>query len=401
MKITEVRLTQLRGTMDFPGEFWEERLIRPIDVYPEHKAEGPAWLEKLDEGRYRMQSIFVELVTDEGVNGIGGPISMDQAFIIDTEFKRLLIGADPRAHELIWDKLYRSSVHGRKGPTMMAISAIDCAIWDLKGRWANAPVYRLLGGPTRTEIPAYASMLGFSIEPDQAAQRAMDIVDEGYRAMKWFFRDGPADGREGMERNLTLVREIRDAVGDDVDIMLDCWMSWDVPYTIKMATLLEEYEPRWLEEPVMPDKIESYAEIRRWVNVPISGGEHEYTRWGLKQLMDAQAVDVLQPDIYWCGGITETLKICAIASTYDLPVVPHGHSSNATAHLIASQPANLCPIQEYLLKWNTIHQWFLKTPITPQGGLIELPDTPGLGMDLDESKIEEQRTLSWEPRPWS
>ena len=225
MKITEVRLFQVRGTMEFPGEFWEDRLIRPIDVYPEHKAEGPAWLEKLEAGKYRMQSTFVEIVTDEGVNGIGGPISMDQAFIIDAEFKRLLLGADPIAHELIWDKLYRSSVHGRKGPTMMAISAVDCAIWDLKGKWANAPVYRLLGGPTRTEIPAYASMLGFSVEPDRAAQRAIEAVDEGYQAMKWFFRDGPTDGREGMERNIALVRAIRDAVGEDVDIMLDCWMS--------------------------------------------------------------------------------------------------------------------------------------------------------------------------------
>jgi L-alanine-DL-glutamate epimerase-like enolase superfamily enzyme len=401
MKITEVRLFQVRGTMEFPGEFWEERLIRPIDIYPEHKAEGPAWLEKLDEGRYRMQSIFLEIVTDEGVKGIGGPISMDQAFIIDTELKRLLVGADPLAHELIWDKLYRYVVHGRKGPTMMAISAVDCALWDLKGRWANAPVYRLLGGPTRTEIPAYASMLGFSIDPDAAAQRAVDIVGYGYRATKWFFRDGPTDGREGMERNLALVAALRDAVDEDIDLMFDCWMSWDVPYTIKMAELLEEYNPRWLEEPVQPDKIESYAEIRRRVNVPISGGEHEYTRWGIKQLLDAQAVDVLQPDIYWCGGITETLKICALASAYDVPVVPHGHSTQATAHLIASQPATLCPILEYLLKWNVIHQYFLKAPLVPQGGVVTLPETPGLGMDLDDAKIEEQRPLSWEPRPWS
>jgi len=168
-----------------------------------------------------------------------------------------------------------------------------------------------------------------------------------------------------------------------------------------MSELLVEYEPRWLEEPVLPDKIDSYAEIRRRSEIAISGGEHEYTRWGLKQLMDAQAVDVLQPDIYWCGGITEMLKICALASTYDLPVVPHGHSTNATAHLIASQPATLCPLLEYLIKWNTIHQWFLYRPITPVGGVITLDDRPGLGMELDESKIEKRRELSWEPRPWS
>jgi L-rhamnonate dehydratase len=401
MKVTELRLLELRGTMEFPGEFWEERLVRPIDVYPEHKAEGPAWLERLGDGRYRMESIFVEVRTDEGVTGIGGPIPLDQAFILDTQLRRLVEGADPLAHELIWDKLYRYSVHGRKGATMMAISALDCALWDLKGKWANAPVYRLLGGPTRTRIPAYASALGYSIEPGRAAARAREMVKQGYRATKWFFRNGPADGPDGMARNVALVGALREAVGEDVDLMLDCWMSWDVPYTVRMAERLEEYHPRWLEEPVLPDKIESYAEIRRRVSIPISGGEHEYTRWGLKQLMDADAVDVLQPDIYWAGGITELLKICAIASTYDLPVIPHGHSTPATAHLIASQPANLCPLLEYLIKWNEVHQFFLKTPLKPINGVVTLPDTPGLGMELDESKIEQQRVLSWGSTPWT
>jgi L-rhamnonate dehydratase len=177
--------------------------------------------------------------------------------------------------------------------------------------------------------------------------------------------------------------------------MLDCWMSWDVPYTIAMAERLEDYAPRWLEEPVLPDKIDSYAEIRRQVRVPIAGGEHEYTRWGLKALMDAEAVDVLQPDIYWAGGITEMLKICALASTYDLPVIPHGHSTPASAHLIGSQPINVCPRLEYLVKWNEVHQFFLKHPLKPHGGVVRLPDTPGLGMDLDEAKIDTQRVMRW------
>jgi L-rhamnonate dehydratase len=174
-----------------------------------------------------------------------------------------------------------------------------------------------------------------------------------------------------------------------------------VPYTVQMAERLEDYHPRWLEEPVLPDKIESYAEIRRRVDIPISGGEHEYTRWGLKQLMDAEAVDVVQPDIYWAGGISEVLKICALASCYDLPVIPHGHSTPATAHLIASQPANVCPLLEYLVKWNAINQFFLKAPLEPRDGVVTLTDTPGLGMDLDEAKIEEQRDLSWGALPWA
>jgi L-alanine-DL-glutamate epimerase-like enolase superfamily enzyme len=276
---------------------------------------------------------------------------------------------------------------------MMALSVVDCALWDLKGKWAGVPVYRLLGGPVREEIPAYASMLGYSLEPELVARRAQEMVARGYRAMKWFFREGPTDGPEGIAKNVELVRTLREAAGPDVEIMLDCWMSWDVPYTIEMARRLAPYAPRWLEEPVLPDKIPQYAEIRRSVGTPIAGGEHEYTRWGLKALMDAGAVDVLQPDIYWAGGISEMLKICALASAYDLPVIPHGHSVPATIHLIASQPVTTCPLLEYLDKWNTIHQYFLKHRIEPVDGKVTLPTTPGIGMELDEARVQEMVEL--------
>ena len=395
MRIGDVRLRHVSGRMRFEGDFWEERLIRPVDVYPKYRAQGPEVLPKTDDGAYGIETFFVEIESDEGVVGIGGPIPREQAFLIDADLKPHLIGADPLAHEVVWDTLYRVSVHGRKGLTMMAISAVDCALWDLKGRYFNTPVYRLLGGPTRSEIPAYASALGYSVEPDRAAERAREFVRQGYTATKWFFRNGPADGPQGMVRNSQLVSALRGAIGDEVDLMLDCWMSWDVPYTVAMAERLEDYEPRWLEEPVLPDKIESYAAIRRQVRVPISGGEHEYTRWGLQALMDAEAVDVLQPDIYWAGVITEMLKICALASTYDLPVIPHGHSTPASAHLIASQPTSVCPLLEYLIKWNEIHQFFLKTPLKPERGVVHIPETPGLGMDLDEAKIESQRIVRW------
>lgn len=395
MKITRVRLWQLTGSMPFEGEFWEERLIRPIDIYPEHKREGTNWLPKVEPGRYRMTSVFVELETDAGVSGIGGPITLDQAFVIDTQMRGLIEGADALAHERLWDRIYRAQVHGRKGVAMMALSAVDCAMWDLKGRVANLPVHRLLGGPTRTAVPAYASALGYSLEPALVAQRAREMVAQGYTATKWFYRHGPSDGRAGMVKNEELVATLRDAVGPDVEIMTDAWMSWDVPYTLEMARRLERYRPRWIEEPVLPDKIDSYAAIRRQSVVPIAGGEHEYTRWGLHQLMAAGGVDVVQADIYWAGGITEMLKICAIASAYDLPVIPHGHSTPASIHLIAAQPEPLTPMVEYLIKWNEIHQFFLKSPVKPVNGLVHVPETPGLGMDLDEAKIEERHELSW------
>jgi L-rhamnonate dehydratase len=299
-----------------------------------------------------------------------------------------VVGESPWASERIWDRIFRSQVHGRGGAAMMALSALDCALWDLKGKLAGVPVYRLLGGPTRTEIPAYASALGYSLEPSRIRERAKWITADGYCATKWFFRHAPLDGPEGIRKNLELARTLRDAVGEDIEIMLDCWMSWDVPYTIDMAQRLAELRPWWLEEPLMADKErEGCAAIRRKSPIRIATGEHQYTRWGLKGLMDGGSADILQPDIYWAGGISEVVKICAIASTYDLPVIPHGHSVPATAHVIASQPPNLCPIIEYLIKWNEIHQFFWKEPVKPVGGIVRVPDKPGMGVEIDDAKV--------------
>jgi L-rhamnonate dehydratase len=396
MKITAVRVFEVQGTMQHNEDvFWEERLNRPVDIYPEHKAEGTVWISAEAKGNYHIKAYFVQIETDANVYGIGGPMPEEQAWIVEKQLKPMLLGHDALAIERLWDRMYRHSVHGRKGVNMMAMSVVDCALWDLKGKWYNAPVYELLGGPTRTEIPAYASALGYSLDPELVQERAQRMVAEGYTATKWFFRDGPTDGKAGIERNMRLVRTLRESVGPDVDIMLDAWMSWDVPYTVQMARRMEEYTPRWIEEPVLPDKIDQYAEIRATINIPVSGGEHEYTRWGVKQLLDVRAVDVLQTDIYWCGGISESMKICALASAYDIPVIPHGHSTPASAHLIAAWPEPTTPLLEYLIKWNEIHQYFLATPLKPINGIVTLPTAPGLGMELDEAKMESKREVSW------
>ncbi len=388
MKIADVRVLRLEGVMAHDGPFWEERLIRPIDIYPEHRHAGRDGMISLSEREVRITAFFLEIEADSGVIGIGGPFPEEQGYFIQRSFRPLLLDQDPLAVERIWDQLYRHAVHGRKGVEMMALSAVDCALWDLKGNHFHAPVCSLLGGPVRTEVPAYASALGYSLEPDRVQERARQMVAAGYGATKWFFRDGPTDGKAGMARNERLVRTLREAVGPEVDIMLDCWMSWDVPYTIKMARRLADYDPRWLEEPVLPDKIDQYVAIRRAVDIPVSGGEHEYTRWGLKQLMDVGACDVLQPDIYWAGGISEMMKICALASAYDLPVIPHGHSTPASIHLIAAWPVVTCPLLEYLIKWNEVHQFFLLHPVKPVNGHVTVPTGPGLGMALDKSKCE-------------
>jgi L-alanine-DL-glutamate epimerase-like enolase superfamily enzyme len=404
MKITDLRLRQLTGSFEHEGEYWEERLNRPIDIYPEHKTDGPMGRfgtpTRLEDGRYQLKAVYLQIDTDEGVSGLAGPIVGEVGFIIDQAFRKLLIGQDPRPTERLWDKMYRDAVRGRKGATMMAISAIDCALWDLKGQWLQQPVHVLLGGPVRTKIPAYASMLGYSLEPEKVAARVKEIVAQGFSGIKWFPRYGPTDGREGMRHNLELMQTVREAAGPDIDIMLDPWMSWDVPYTIAFAKKIAEYEPWWIEEPVLPDKIETCAEIRRLSAVPIATGEHEYTRWGHKQLLDARAADVLQPDTYWAGGISEMMKICAMASTYDIPVIPHGHSIPANIQLIAALPATTAPLAEYLVKWNVV-QHFWKEPVQPVNGSIAVPTRPGMGVELDPAKIESERDLQWSDGPTS
>jgi L-alanine-DL-glutamate epimerase-like enolase superfamily enzyme len=394
MLITAVKLRRVSGTLPTQADFWEERLVRPIDVYPEyrHRTDYEGGVQSADG--FRISAVFVEIETSSGVCGRAGPIPEAVGYIIAHSLRRVLIGQDAIAGEKLWDQMHRIMVHGRQGDAMLAISAIDCALWDLRGKWLGQPVYRLLGGPTRAAVPAYASMLGFAVlDPALVRVRAQEYQALGYTAQKWFFRHGPMSGREGLLKNVELVRTLREAVGDDYDLMFDCWQAMDVNYVVDLADRIREYRPRWLEECVMPDRIDSYRRIKQKTDIPLAGAEHEYTRWGFKRFIEAGALDVLQPDIYWCGGLSETLKIAALATVHDLVTIPHGHSSQATIHFSVTQSPIHTPYQEYLVKWNMIHQHFLRTPVVPVDGLIHAPDEPGLGMELDPRRIETDSEL--------
>lgn len=389
MHIADVRLRRLEGVLPTDGDLWEQRLVRPLDVYPEFRDredhEGGA---QTPDG-FRVVSHFVEIETDDGLVGRAGPVPEQVAFIVARDLRRLLVGADPIAGEKRWDQMHRSQVHGRAGGTMLAISAVDCALWDLRGRWLGQPVHRLLGGPTRETVPAYASMLGFTVtDLDLVHARAQEYRDLGYTAQKWFFRFGPMSGYEGLRRNVDLVRTLREAVGDDYDLMFDCWQSMDVTYVTELASRIARYRPRWLEECVMPDRIDGYRQLRRRLDIPLAGGEHEYTRWGFRRFVDAEALDVLQPDIYWCGGLSEILKIAAYATAHDLVTIPHGHSAPATLHFSVTQSPIHTPYQEHLVKWNAVHQLFLRHPVDPVDGVLHAPREPGMGMDLDTTRAD-------------
>jgi len=395
MVITGVRFERVKGTWDYRGPLGEERLVRPVDIYPEFRSAGAeaAGIAPGGGPPYAIEGIFLYVDTDEGVSGMYGPVQGNLVPIIARQLAPIVVGEHPHAVARMWDKMYRNAIHGRKGETMMAISTLDIALWDLKGRLLDTPVYQLLGGPTREKVRAYASMLGHSIAPEMVAERARKVADEGYTATKWFFRYDPTEGPAGQRKNLELIRNVRAAVGDDVDIMFDAWSSWDVPYTIRMAELAADSRPWWFEEPVMPDMIPQYAEIRRSVStVAISGGEHEYTRWGIKALLDAGAVDILQPDPTWAGGLTEMVRICALASAYAIPVIPH-HGSVASLHLIASQPLTTCPIQEWLIQHGARGQALIKHKIEPVDGHIALPDRAGLGLEIDDAVVDSREAL--------
>ena len=402
MKITDVRLRQVEGTMKYAGNVREERLRMPLDIYPRFKsqdtndAERGWWPVPLGDDLYKVIQTFVQIETDEGVSGLAPASTGAMAFYINTQLKSLLVGQDPLAIELLWDQMYRNAIHGRKGENMLAISSIDIALWDLKGKFLNQPVYKLLGGPVQDKIPAYASALGYSIDPEKAKERVKEFVRQGYRATKWFVREGPSDGPEGVRKNVELMKALREAAGEDIEIMLDCWKSWDVPYTLKMAELLAEYHPFWFEEPVLPDLLQSYARLRAACPVKIAGGELEYTRWGAKMLMDMEAIDVYQMDPVMAGGISEVNKICTLASAYDVQMIPHCCSVHANAQISFAHNSVITPMMEYLVIEMEVGQFFFKHPVKPVNGFITPPTVPGVGYELDESKIESERDIKWE-----
>ena len=391
MKIQDVQLFTVHGT--YHGQPYPpgERQAQQLDIYPEfNKRSGsnaPAFGSPY-------QATYVEVVGEDGLSGFWGPIQDFQSFTILRQLRPFLLGRDALATELLFDQMIRMDRHGRSGFFMTAVSAIDCALWDLKGKAWGQPVYRLLGGPTRPAVPAYASMLGFSVEPEAAAAVAAEYKGLGYTAQKWFFRYGPGDGDAGMARNLAMARAVRAAVGDEYRLMFDAFMGWNVSYASAMVRGLEAVRPFWMEEPIPPERVSELRKIREAARVPIATGEHVYTRWQTKELLVNQAVDVLQNDPDWTGGITELVKVATLASTFETPLVAHGHSLLPALHVAGSQSPATIPYVEYLIRHQYSKQNFHREIYEPQNGQVVLPTGPGLGFVLDEAKIE--RRTPWQ-----
>jgi len=361
LKITGVRLVNTRPKHPAPAYTpapgaWSTQgveVANPMSIYPQYKATRSLWMP--DPGK--LPGFTVEITTDKGVKGYGaggaggGPVVMEH-------FTKLLVGENPFDIERLWDTLWRSSMpYGREGIAINAISGVDLALWDLVGNALGMPVYRLLGGETKARIPAYCT--GNDVEQH---------LKFGYKRVKLAIPYGPADGRDGLKKNTGLVAQTRALVGPDGDIMLDCYMAFNEQYTL-------DYE--------------GFARIRNVIRpIRIATGEHEYTRYGFRQLLEHRSADIWQPDIHWCGGMTELRRIGALAAAYDIPVIPHGGGAFDSVHFIMAttnspwaetfMPAPGGPDEVYK-RFEEDYQ----VTRGPEGIYVRPSETPGLGWDIE------------------
>ncbi len=352
--------------------------------------------EKSDAmGSFRFHEWLVcEIETEDGIVGIGNAALAPQITkkTIDTYLKPLVIGEDPFDYAYIWEKMYRRTLAwGRKGIGMTAISAVDIAIWDVLGKIINKPVFKLLGGRTKEKIPVYASKL-YSQPLDKLQKEAESYKKQGFKMYKMRFGWGPKDGSEGMKKNIQLVEAVREVIGESADLMLECYMGWNLDYSKRMMPKLMKFNPRWLEEPVIADDIHGYAELNKMQMIPIAGGEHEFSLFGFKQLLDAKALSYIQYDTNRVGGITAAQKINALAEAYQIPVIPHAGQMH-NYHLTM---ANInCPISEFFPVHdveigNELFYYIFQGEPAPKDGYIDLDDNlPGLGISITNKFIKD------------
>jgi L-rhamnonate dehydratase len=384
MKITEIRTRVVE---------WRGKTVPPQP----HFCTNPMDLLELSSDSmsgFRFYGwLIVEIFTDNGLVGIGNAALSPRLtkHAIDTYLKPILIGKDPWDTEFLWQLMYRQTMaFGRKGIALVAISAVDIAIWDILGKDSKQPVFRLLGGRTKPRIPVYASRL-YSQPLDQLAEEATNYKNQGYLAMKMRFGWGPVDGAPGMQKNLELVRTLRQTLGDGIDLMADAYMGWTLDYARRMLPLLEPFNLRWLEEPVIPDDIQGYAALKAMGRVPISGGEHEFTLFGFRDLLEAKALDYIQFDTNRVGGITAARKIAALAEAHQVPVIPHAgqmHNFHVVMASYNSPMAEFFPAVDVEIGNELFYYIFDGEPTAVNGSIDLSDDVPGLGLTIKEDALD-------------
>ncbi|TFD54159.1 L-rhamnonate dehydratase [Cryobacterium sp. Hh7] len=376
--IRQVRAYTLRGGgADYhdqaPGHWIDDHIATPMSMYPEYRQSRQSF------GINVLGTLVVEIEADDGTVGFSVTTAGELgAFIVEKHLARFLEGAKVTDIERIWDQMYKSTIfYGRRGVVLNAISGVDLALYDLLGRIRQEPVFALIGGKVREELEFYAT----GARPDRAKEL-------GFIGGKMPLHHGPAEGEEGMRKNLAMIRDMREKVGPDFWLMLDCWMSLDVDYATRLAHGAAEFGLKWIEEALMPDDYWGYAQLKRQVppTMLVTTGEHEATRWGFRHLLEMNAADIIQPDVGWCGGMTELLKISALADAHGALVIPHG-SSVYSYHFVTTRTNS--PFAEFLMMHETAEEvvpmfspLLLNEPV-PVNGRMKVPEAPGFGVELN------------------
>jgi L-rhamnonate dehydratase len=351
-------------------------IANPMSGYDKWKASRQSW------GIGVMGSIVVEIETQSGETGVAtGFGGYPAAWLVKHHFSRFLVGEDARNITKIWDQMFRASMpYGRKGLTVATISVVDLALWDLVGKLRGEPVYNLIGGKCREEISFYCT------------GPAPDAVKElGFWGAKVPLPHSHFDGEDGLLKNVAYLTEQREKVGADYPLMVDCYMSLTVPYAIRLAEAAKHLNIYWWEEVLHPDDIEGQRLLKQaHPTLKWTTGEHEYTRYGFRRLIEERTVDVLQPDVMWVGGLTALLQIAAHAAAYDIPVIPHG-SGPYSYHFIASQPAqSLCEYVAASPDGRSIRPIFGKLftgEDLPENGRLKVSSAPGFGMEIADRAL--------------
>lgn len=348
-------------------------------------------ITKLETIHVAPRWLFLKIHTSEGLVGYGEPVIEGQARTVEMAVRgleRYLIGRDPFQIEHHWQAMYRGSFY-RGGPILTsAISGIEEAMWDILGKSLGVPIYQLLGGACRNKIRAYAHVGGRT--PKECARDAQAEVEKGFTCLKMtpFEAVKIVDSFSIVKKSAEKLKAMRDAVGDDVDIAIDCHGRLSPSMAIRMAKALEPYYPMFLEEPCLPENADTMAKVARSTSIPLATGERLFTKWGFREIIEKQAASILQPDPCHAGGIMECKKIAAMAETYYAAIAPHNPLGPIA--LAACVQLDAC-IPNFLVQEQvTLGEGYLKRPFKLRNGFIELPKGPGLGIELDDKLLKKK-----------
>jgi len=377
MKITEIRAMRLNTpahehqTQARRPSWWEEaEVANPMSRYPKVKAHRNLWLPQ-------WEGVWCKVTAEDGTWGIGSTShGRPVAAVIDDHLAPQLVGEDCLATEKLSDMMFRlTKPYGSTGLASYAISAVDLALWDLRGKLLGQPVYKLLGGAQKERIFCYAT--GNDVDWYQ---------ELGFRAFKLACPYGPADGLDGIDKNEAFVAGVREQIGDQCELMLDCWMAFDVEYTVRLAERLRPYRLKWMEECLIPENFDAHIALRQrlpWQT--LATGEHWYTHVPFQWAASHGVADILQPDINWCGGVTTCQKIAAVADAAGISVIMHGGGNSVFGqHFSIATPA--VPWLECFVGTPPgvplAEGWRLPGQAIPQDGWLTPNDAPGFGLDI-------------------